>query len=149
MIAFQDEPAFIIHKRPYNDRSDLIQFLTPEYGRITVIARSSVKMIGKVLEPFIPVNISCGGRGQIPGLRQLEPEGVQILTTAGQRMVGMYINELLAKLTPAHSASRSLFHLYSRCITELGEQLNENSGGQSDTAVVEKILRNFLLACLS
>ncbi len=139
MIAFQDEPAFVIHKRAYNDRSDLVQILTPGHGRLTVIARSSVKMIGKVLQPFIPANVSCGGRGEIPSLRQFEPEGAQILTAAEQRIVGMYVNELLTKLTPFRSASRTLFHLYSRCITAIGGM----SDMRADLAAVEKILRNF------
>lgn len=144
MLAFQDEPAFVIHKRSYNDHSDLVQILTPGYGRVTVITRSSVRMIGKVLQPFIPASVSCGGRGEIPSLRQFEPEGVQVLTTAEQRIVGMYVNELLTKLTPLRSASRTLFQLYAACIGDIGNRSDMRAG----MVALEKTLRNFELDLL-
>lgn len=137
MIVIRDEPAFIVHKRPYHDTSSLVQFLTPAHGRITVVARQSSKMIGKTLQPFIPASVTCGGRGDMLTLRQFEPEGLQILVTTQQRMLGMYVNELLVKLTPARSRSYELFYLYKKCLADL-----------VPNADIEKTLRLFELELL-
>ena len=73
-------------------------------------------------------------------LRQFEQEGAQILTTTEQRMIGMYVNELLVKLTPMQVTSRSLFNLYKECITELSQFVSSDSA--------EKTLRVFELGVL-
>ncbi len=142
MLVFEAEPAFVIHKRPYRDHSSLVQFLTPGHGRITVVARLSSKLIGKTLQPFIPARLTCSGRGSLLNMRHFEPEGVGLLDDTRRRMVGIYVNELVVKLTPSASPSRQLFELYRECLQALAAA----PGGPEGE--LERALRHFELRLL-
>jgi len=142
MLFFEAEPAFVIHKRPYRDNSSLVQFLTPAHGRITVVARLSSKLIGKTLQPFIPARLTCSGRGSLLNLRHFEPEGAGLLADTRRRMVGMYVNELVARLTPSASPSRRLFDLYRECLQALA------AATDAPPDETERALRHFELRLL-
>ncbi|MDD9806871.1 MAG: DNA repair protein RecO [Gammaproteobacteria bacterium] len=142
MLVFEAEPAFVIHKRPYRDNSSLVQFLTPSHGRITVVARLSSKLIGKTLQPFIPARLTCSGRGSLLNLRHFEPEGAGLLADTRRRMVGMYVNELVARLTPSASPSRRLFELYRECLQALA------AAADASADETERALRHFELRLL-
>ena len=142
MLVFEGEPAFVIHKRPFRDDASLVQFLTPGHGRITVVARQSSKLLGKTLQPFIPARLACSGRGSLLNLRHFEPRGVGLLGDTRRRMVGMYVNELVVRLTPPASPSRRLFELYRQCLHSLAAPANHAGGG------VERVLRHFELRLL-
>ncbi len=142
MLVFEGEPAFVIHKRPYRDDASLVQFLTPGHGRITVVARQSSKLLGKTLQPFIPARLACSGRGSLLNLRHFEPRGVGLLGDTRRRMVGMYVNELVVRLTPPASPSRRLFELYRQCLYLLAAPANRAGAG------VERVLRHFELRLL-
>lgn len=148
MLVFEGEPAFVIHKRPYRDDVSLVQFLTPGHGRITVVARQSSKLLGKTLQPFIPARLACGGRGSLLNLRRFEPRGVGLLADTRQRMIGIYVNELVVRLTPAASPSRRLFELYAQCLHLLAAPANYAGTGTGTGAGVERVLRDFELRLL-
>ena len=142
MLVFEGEPAFVIHKRPFRDDASLVQFLTPGHGRITVVARQSSKLLGKTLQPFIPARLACSGRGSLLNLRHFEPRGAGLLGDTRRRMVGMYVNELVVRLTPPASPSRRLFELYGQCLHLLAAPANRAGAG------VERVLRHFELRLL-
>lgn len=142
MLVFEGEPAFVIHKRPYRDDASLVQFLTPGHGRITVVARQSSKLLGKTLQPFIPARLACSGRGSLLNLRHFEPRGVGLLGDTRRRMVGIYVNELVVRLTPPASPSRRLFELYRQCLHLLAAPANRAGAG------LERVLRHFELRLL-
>ena len=142
MLAFEGEPAFVIHRRPYRDDSSLVQFLTPGHGRITVVARQSSKLLGKALQPFIPARLACGGRSSLLSLRHFEPRGIGLLGDTRRRMVGIYVNELVVRLTPPASPSRQLFELYRQCLHLLAAPANHAGAG------LERVLRHFELRLL-
>ncbi len=122
MIVFDKEPAYVLHRRPYQELNSLVQFLTPGYGRVTTVARQSSKMIGKNVQPFIPVLLGCSGRGELLNLRSFDPQGKAILMKPREQMIGMYVNELVARLIPQHMASRRLFECYAETLAELARE---------------------------
>ena len=109
----------MLHRRPYQELNSLVQFLTPGYGRVTAVVRQSSKMLGKNVQPFIPVLLSCGGRGELLNLRAFDPQGKAVLTKPQEQMVGMYVNELVTRLIPQHAPSRRLFEHYAETLDEL------------------------------
>lgn len=114
------EPAWILHRRPYRDTSELVDFFTQHHGRIPAVARGSRSRRHRVpLEPFHPLQISWTGRGELVTLTAVEPRGPG-LPASGRRLMSMfYINELLLKLTARHDAQPEVFYLYEeslRCL---------------------------------
>ena len=137
MIFFDKEPAYVLHRRPYQELNSLVQFLTPGHGRVTVVARQSSRMIGKNVQPFIPALLSCSGRGELLNMRGFDPQGKALLTRPREQMVGMYVNELVTRLVPPRAASRRLFECYARTLS-----------GVADEEDCEPVLRRFELRVL-
>ena len=122
MITFDKEPAYVLHRKPYQEMNSLVQFLTPEHGRVTAIARLSSKMVGKNVSPFIPVLIGCSSRGELLNLRTFDPQGKAILSRPKEQMIGMYLNELVTRLVPQHIPSRRLFRHYANTLGTLAHK---------------------------
>ncbi len=137
MITFDKEPAYVLHRRPYQECNSLVQFLTPGYGRMTAIIRQSSKMIGKNVQPFIPVLLGCSGRGDLLNVRAFDPQSKAILAKPEEQMVGMYVNELVTRLIPQHVASRRLFEHYAGTLADVA---------RGDAC--EPVLRRFEVALL-
>lgn len=137
MTTFDKEPAYVLHRRPYQELNSLVQFLTPGYGRVTAVVRQSSKMLGKNVQSFIPVLLSCGGRGELLNMRAFDPQGKAILTAPREQMTGMYVNELVTRLIPPHAPSRRLFEHYVETLT-----------GLADGNACEPVLRRFELKLL-
>lgn len=107
------EPAWILHRKPYRDTSELVDLFTRNHGRVPGVARGSRSRRRRVpLEPFQPLQVSWAGRGELVTLTGFEPRGPG-LPAAGRRLMSMfYMNELLLKLTVCHDAQPQLFSLY-------------------------------------
>jgi len=136
------QPAYILHSRPYRDSSALLEVLTAEYGRMSLVARGSRRRArggsrGALLQPFIPLLLSFSGRGELKTLTGTEAVG-QAARLRGDRMFsGMYVNELLVRLLHRHDPHPRLFALY-------GETLDSLQGN----AVLDDVLRRFELSLL-
>lgn len=138
--------AYVLHYRPYRDTSLLIDFFTPDYGRVTAIGkglRSNTKttqLRRSNIQPFVPLLVSWGGKG---GLKTLFHSEMQYpaVHLQGQRLFSaMYVNELLIRLLQLEEEQQSLFDRYSRVLNEL-----------SVSETVDIVLRDFefeLLDCL-
>ena len=60
------EPAWVLHRRPYRDTSELVDLVTHHHGRIAAVARGSRSGRRRVpLEPFQPLHASWSGRGEL------------------------------------------------------------------------------------
>lgn len=135
------QPAYILHTRPYRDTSMLVDFLTPEFGRITAVARgvrSRKTPKRNLLNPFTRLLISFQGKTDLKLLTHFEAEGVHFPLTAKHLFSGFYLNELLVRLLPELDAHPEVYDLYERALQEL------NAGKD-----LEPILRNFELSLLN
>ena len=126
-LVFDKEPAYVLHRQPYQENSFLVQFLTLEHGCITVLARLSAKMIGKNFQQFVPMLLTCSKGGELYNLRHLEMQGRCLLTKPQAMLLGMYINELIIKLIPKNMGSRRLFKLYADTLARLADQHAEEN----------------------
>jgi DNA repair protein RecO (recombination protein O) len=143
MSASQKHPllqGWLLHSRPYRDSSLLLDFFTLEEGKVSALARgvrSSKSGKRSLLQPFIPLQISLGGKGELRTLAQVEALSVGSSLTKERLMSGLYINELLVRLLPSHEAESLLF-------TEYGKLMQELAG----SSALEPLLRCFELLLL-
>ena len=130
--------AFVLHRRPYRESSQLIDLYSLEQGRCRVLHRISKKQPS--LEPFTAYQLSLTGRGQLPFTRSVESLAHNISLSGKKLYCGFYLNELMVRLTWEGEVNSTLFELYQSSLRAL-----ENS------AQDEPVLRRFefnLLALL-
>lgn len=131
------QPAFILHSRPYRDSSQILDILTAEYGRITLVAKGSRRRqrggsSAAVLQPFIPLLISFSGRSEMKTLTASEVAGSPRTPGGARLFSGLYLNELLVRLLHRHDPHPTLFLAYGDAISAL----------KNDSAV-DEVLRQF------
>jgi len=120
------EPAWVLHRRPYRDTSELVDLFTHHHGRIAAVARGSRSGRRRVpLEPFQPLHASWSGRGELVTLAGIEPRGPG-LQAAGRRLMSMfYVNELLLRLTARQDPHPEMFSLYEDTVRRLASDGEE------------------------
>lgn len=126
------EPAFLLHRRAYRETSALLETFTREHGRVGLVARGARRPrspLRAALAPFVPVLIGWSGRGELGTLRSVEaPTGARALE--GRALLsGLYLNELLLRLTHRNDPHPSLFDAYASAIEAL------HAGGDDELAL--------------
>ena len=121
------QPAYILHSRPYLDSSLLLEALTAEHGRISLVAKGARRRSrggsgGALLQPFTPLLLSFSGRSEMKNLNAQEAAG-QVLTLRAERMYsGLYLNELLVRLLHRHDPHPQIFAAYGAALDTLAGQ---------------------------
>ncbi len=123
MAAFPDQvAAYVLHVRPYRETSALVDLLTLEFGKISVVARGARRpgsQLRHTLQPFNALSIRFSGRSDLKTLNQAE--SVEVLPTlAGDALLcGLYANELLERLLHPAEPIPQLFLYYRYLLNEL------------------------------
>lgn len=119
------EPAFVLHTRPYSNTSLLVEFITPQYGRVPALARSARGMKSRykgILQLFTPLLISWSGKRELKTLIDAEFT-VGANSLEGQAlMCGFYLNELLMHLIQRDDPYPVVYELYQQTLQQLAEQ---------------------------
>lgn len=66
--AQEQEPAYVIHRRPWRETSLLVDLFTLNHGRLSVVARGasgSKSALKAQLQPFQPLLLDWVGRGDL------------------------------------------------------------------------------------
>lgn len=133
------QPAYVLHSRPYRDTSLLLEVLTPEFGRVGLIARGArgpKSKIRALLQPFRGLLVSWTGRGELYTLSGVE-EVTPTRSLHGDGLAsGFYLNELLMRLTERHDPHPRTFGGYVRAI----ESLAVDASGPRALRLFEKYL---------
>src|SRR5690554_2418718 len=109
------EPAFVLHRWPYQDSSLLVELLSAEQGRFRVIAKGAKRPKSRwrsILQPFTPLQIDSRGRGDLQTLTAAEASDNAIALQGHALYSGFYLNELVQRLTTPHQAIDRLFDDY-------------------------------------
>jgi DNA repair protein RecO (recombination protein O) len=122
MATVLAQPAYILHTRLYRDTSLLVELFTPEYGRISAIARNARGLKSRfkgLLQPFIPLVISWYGKTELMTLSTAELAGITHFLKGGILACGFYLNELLIRLLHRYDAHPYLYELYHQTLIAL------------------------------
>src|SRR5579871_1599800 len=102
-MRIEQQPAFVLHARAYRETSLLLECLTRDFGRIGVVARGVRSQRGRLqrsqLEPFQPLLMDLQFRGEMASLRGAEPAGPAPRLVGDAGLSGLYLNELVVRLT--------------------------------------------------
>jgi DNA repair protein RecO (recombination protein O) len=78
-----------------------MECLSKQHGLVSILAKGAKRprsrLVGKV-QPFILLNLSWTGRGELKTLTDLETQNLAPLLTGSKILLGFYINELLLRL---------------------------------------------------
>lgn len=116
------QPAYILHARPYRDTSLLVDFLTPDYGRVTAVARGVRKSKTpkrQLLNPFNRLLVCWQGKTDMKLLTSFESDNHFLTLTANHLYSGFYLNELLVRLLPEMDRHNGLYFAYEQSLDAL------------------------------
>ncbi len=125
MIApqrIQNEPAWLLHHRPFRDSSQILDILSLDQGRLAVVAKGSRGAKSKlrgILRPFLPLQLSWFIRSDLGTLTGAEMNGAPLSLSGDALLSGYYVNELILKLLHRHDPQPEIFAAYSRTIERL------------------------------
>jgi len=120
------QPAFILQQRKYRETSLIIDALTRDFGRISLLAKGVRKAKSKtagMLQPFIPLTISYVGKAELKTLTDVELRMIQpISRIKGLALYcGFYINELVGCFLHKYDPHPEVFDAYAECLSRLAE----------------------------
>lgn len=118
----QNQPAWLLHHRPFRDSSRILDVLSKDYGRLSVVARGSRSANSKLkglLRPFLPLQLSWFIRTDLGTLTGAEMHGAPIALTGDALLSAYYINELLLNLLHRHDPQPEIFEAYRKTIDAL------------------------------
>lgn len=113
--AVQQEPAYVIHRRPWRETALLVDLFTLNHGRMSLVARganSAKSPLKAQLQPFQPLLVDWTGRSDLKTLVQLEVRAAPLLKQTLSLYSGLYINELLQRVLPVADPYPTLFASY-------------------------------------
>ena len=117
----------MLHSRGYRNTSLIVDVLTREFGRLSMVAkgaRQNKSPFYSVLQPFIPLYIGWGGNGEMPTLYTAEIQGVPDRLLNDEIYSGFYLNELLIRLLHKHDPHPELFDAYKHCLKEIRQNVD-------------------------
>jgi len=135
-MRVQEQPAYILHHRPFRDSSQILDVMSRDYGRLSLMSRGSraaKSRLKSILQPFIPLTLSWSGKGEMPFLNSAEPLALKPVSLSGRALPSaFYINELLVRLLHKHDVHEDVFFLYESILKLL-----------ADNQPIEPVLRLF------
>ena len=133
--------AFVLHSRPWSETSLMLDVFTEESGRVRLVAkgaRSRRSNLKGALQPFTPLLVRFGGRGEVKTLRSAEAVSLALPLSGITLYSGLYVNELISRVLEHETRFSELFFDYLHCIQSLA----------GATGTPEPVLRRFELALL-
>ncbi len=123
------QPAYILHKQPFQNSSLLLDFFCLDYGRVKAVARGARRSGSKyrsLLQVFQPLLVSFSGKGEVKTVASVETSVAAIELKAERLFSGFYVNELIIRLLINNVEHIALYQKYQEALLALGgdEELN-------------------------
>lgn len=120
MNVVNTQIAYILHKRAFSETSSILEILTKDYGRLSLMARGSrgakSKIAGSLLL-FTPLVISWQGKGDLPYVKSIERADLKAPVLKNKSLLSsMYVNELLMYLLHKNDVHENVFDHYHHCL---------------------------------
>lgn len=132
-----EQPAFVLHSRPYRETSALVTFFSPDYGKFNGVVkgvrggRKTSSQKSALLQPFQLLTVQWRERANktsdLMSIYQIERASLYYYPLAGESSIcGLYLNELLYRLLFPQVGVESLFNYYQQSLYQLLAAQNRN-----------------------
>lgn len=115
MFYLPETAFYVLHRRPYQESSLILDVFTYQSGRLSLIAKGAKRRSRQwatKLQPFILLQGQWRGKGEMASL--IDVEIIQQHNLHGRAMLmGFYINELMLRLLQKHAPCPEIFELYN------------------------------------
>lgn len=118
------QPAYLLHHRVFRDTSLIVDLITPEYGRVSAVARGARSAGSRrrvLLQPFRPLLASWTGRSDLRTLTTVEESGMPKPLEGMRLSCAYYATELALHLVPTWQANTAAFAFYVQVLDQLVE----------------------------
>lgn len=121
-MRVENEPAWLLHHRPFQDASRILDVLSRNHGRLSLVARGSRSgrsRLKGLLRPFAPLQLSWVARSELGTLTGADRLGGPVTLAGEALMAGYYVNELILHLVHRHDPQPEVFAAYAAVIEGL------------------------------
>ena len=124
----QNLTGFVLHQRKYRDTSLIVEFFSREAGRVSLLfkgVRRPVKKNGVSLSDlrlFQRLSVQKIGRGELPLAKVIDSAFTPKVLEGYEAIIGLYVNELMVRLTGRFEVMTELFDAYERWVAEVLDQ---------------------------
>lgn len=118
----QQQPAFLLHHRPFRDSSLLLDLLSRDHGKVALVARGArgaKSRLRGVLRPFMPLTVSWLLRSDLGTLTGAELEAGPVSLAGDSLLSGYYLNELLINFLHRHDPQPEVYSAYAQAVRSL------------------------------
>lgn len=124
-MLIQQQPAYILHARPWRETSLLLECLTRDHGRVGMVARGVRRARARVsqsqLQPFQALQMSFVSRGELATMRSAETVRQPQSLGGTALLSGLYVNELVVRLSERQDPYPALFSIYRQTLESLAK----------------------------
>jgi len=116
------QPAFVLHSRPWRETSLVVELLSRDHGRVAVVAKGARRAhsaLRGVLMGFQPLLADWSGGGEVKTLIRAERDGFLPLLHGRSLLCGYYLNELVVHLSAREDPHPGLFDAYVEAVAAL------------------------------
>ena len=122
LVRIDRQPAFVLHRRAYRETSLLLDMLTRDHGRLSVVARGArrgARGAAGSCQPFQSLLLSCAGRSELKSLSGIERVGRAARIDGASLYAALYVNEILVRTLAPSDPHPRLFEAYSALLSSL------------------------------
>lgn len=120
-IRVSDQPAFILHRREFQNSSLILELFSEDYGRLSVLAKGARKRRDAAhFQLFNRLSVGWTGRSELKTLTHIESRPLCVPSEC--YMAVIYINELLLYLLPKEDEHRGIFLRYQSLLLQMDLQ---------------------------
>ncbi len=123
-------PCYILHSRDYRESSLILEIMSREYGRVSLVAKGAKrnkKHQGINFNLYQKYLMSWVSRSELGTLIDVEIESTMNSMSPQQMMTGFYMNEIVLRLLHKHESHPELFDSYDETIFELAADNTEQA----------------------
>jgi len=119
-VKVNDQPAYCLHRINYGESSYILECLTRDYGRVSIMVKGGKKRKNQAdFQLFQLLSINFTGKSELKTLTGLECRP-HILSIKAN-LAGMYANELMLKLLTKNESTDGLFFAYQQLLLKLSD----------------------------
>jgi DNA repair protein RecO (recombination protein O) len=115
-VKVEDQPAYVLHARPWRETSRIVEVLTRDHGRVALVARGLTgprrHTLRAALQPVQSVRLDYLPRGELARLVQAEALDAAPTLAGDALLAAFYVNELLLRLCPRQEPQPRVYALY-------------------------------------